>query len=691
MGTFVQNLNPITGRSEWEARCDDYDYHQEVARSAFADMLHDTERNKKYFAALQKTIKKLHENGIKANVLDIGTGTGLLSMMAVKSGADSVTTCEAFLPMANCAEKVIGANGMSEKIKLIKKRSTELKVGPGCDMEERANVLVTEVFDTELIGEGAIEIFNHAHRYLLTEDCVVIPSKATIYAQVVESPFVQSWNKPRLIANLDADILLKVPKEIQECEGECAVHDLQLSQIPRNQFNPLSNPLEAFEFNFTDPAGVPKKRRSAIPFKSNGMGVAQAVFFWWDIKMDQEGEIVLSCAPYWAHPDFESLLKSQKDGENIPKQNVIPWRDHWTQAIYYLPKPLTISSTSESCLVAYHDDYSFWFDARNSQESNITIPRLSCTCAFHLAYSRTRIGQLNYTPRTKKYMSLLEDIITPNSVVLSMSDGSLLGLCTRPLGASKVLCLEPNKLSRNVLESYVNANGLTNVTVLKSLDELENPLEITHVIGEPYFVTSILPWDNFYFGAALMKIREKLRQDVCIVPGKAKIYAIAVEFLDLFKIRAPLGECEGFKHDVFDSFVENSSLLADTNVEAQPLWEYPCKALSQKVDLLTVDFSSFHQSIDNSGTLHVEGSGTVNGIALWVDWSLDGSDKERRNVTTGPVLAPEIGNYISWDLYTRQGVHLLHTPKAVKGGEQISWDVKFIPNAGDIRFKFNLE
>lgn len=34
-------------------------------------------------------------------------------------------------------------------------------------MAERANILVTEVFDTELIGEGAIGTFNHAHKCLL--------------------------------------------------------------------------------------------------------------------------------------------------------------------------------------------------------------------------------------------------------------------------------------------------------------------------------------------------------------------------------------------------------------------------------------------------------------------------------------------------------------------------------------------
>ena len=41
-------------------------------------------------------------------------------------------------------------------------------------MDERANILVTEVFDTELIGEGAISTFNHAHDYLLTEVRILV-------------------------------------------------------------------------------------------------------------------------------------------------------------------------------------------------------------------------------------------------------------------------------------------------------------------------------------------------------------------------------------------------------------------------------------------------------------------------------------------------------------------------------------
>lgn len=35
------------------------------------------------------------------------------------------------------------------------------------DMPCRANILITELFDTELIGEGALPSYEHAHRHLV--------------------------------------------------------------------------------------------------------------------------------------------------------------------------------------------------------------------------------------------------------------------------------------------------------------------------------------------------------------------------------------------------------------------------------------------------------------------------------------------------------------------------------------------
>ena len=46
---FASKLNNLTGKMEWEFLNEDYDYHQELARAGFADMLHDYERVNNFF------------------------------------------------------------------------------------------------------------------------------------------------------------------------------------------------------------------------------------------------------------------------------------------------------------------------------------------------------------------------------------------------------------------------------------------------------------------------------------------------------------------------------------------------------------------------------------------------------------------------------------------------------------------
>ena len=111
-------------------------------------------------------------------------------------------------------------------------------------MLERANVLVTEVFDTELIGEGAISTFKHALENLLTKDCYVIPDNAVMYVQVVDSKVCQNWNW----LNLDNGFKIKAPPNYANLAGD-SILDVQLTQF--NDFKPLTQPLEAFKFEFS--------------------------------------------------------------------------------------------------------------------------------------------------------------------------------------------------------------------------------------------------------------------------------------------------------------------------------------------------------------------------------------------------------------------------------------------------------
>lgn len=72
---------------------------------------------------------------------------------------------------------------------------------------------------------------------------------------------------------------------------------------------------------------------------------------WWDLIMDCEGKIILSCAPKWA----------QNNGKYA-------WRDHWMQAVYYFPKNIQLKANQEFTLVANHDEFSLWFDIHNDNK-----------------------------------------------------------------------------------------------------------------------------------------------------------------------------------------------------------------------------------------------------------------------------------------------------------------------------------
>ncbi|CAM9933475.1 unnamed protein product [Heterosigma akashiwo] len=128
-----------------------------VSMSQMTSMLHDTDRNSKYDCAITAAVEAFTvKEGRPPVVLDIGTGTGLLAMMAVRAGASKVYACEMFEAMAKIAEEVCSLNFPEGQISVLAKKSTELTVGEGGDLPARADLLVTEIFDSALLGEAVL-------------------------------------------------------------------------------------------------------------------------------------------------------------------------------------------------------------------------------------------------------------------------------------------------------------------------------------------------------------------------------------------------------------------------------------------------------------------------------------------------------------------------------------------------------
>src|SRR5258708_2618047 len=98
-------------------------------RSAYRDvvpawhfaMMDDKRRNTAYRAAIARAVPG-------KRVLEIGTGAGLLAMMAARAGASTVTTCERVGLIADRARDIVALNGLATRVKGIGKSSIDLEL-----------------------------------------------------------------------------------------------------------------------------------------------------------------------------------------------------------------------------------------------------------------------------------------------------------------------------------------------------------------------------------------------------------------------------------------------------------------------------------------------------------------------------------------------------------------------------------
>jgi Methyltransferase domain len=82
-----------------------------IAMGQMSSMLTDADRNAAYEKAITEAVHSfIALHGRAPLVLDIGCGTGLLSMMAVKAGAEHVHACEMFTAMVDIAKAVTTSN-----------------------------------------------------------------------------------------------------------------------------------------------------------------------------------------------------------------------------------------------------------------------------------------------------------------------------------------------------------------------------------------------------------------------------------------------------------------------------------------------------------------------------------------------------------------------------------------------------
>jgi len=151
-------------------------------------MLNDTRRNDAFQNAIEAAVAA---TGPDARVLDIGTGSGLLAMMAARAGAREVTACEMVPIIAATARRIIADNGYGDRIAVHTAASNQLQVGE--HLGARADILISEILSSDLLTERVIDTFEDAHARLLTPDAVVIPRAASAIGCLVESAVLSDY------------------------------------------------------------------------------------------------------------------------------------------------------------------------------------------------------------------------------------------------------------------------------------------------------------------------------------------------------------------------------------------------------------------------------------------------------------------------------------------------------------------
>jgi predicted RNA methylase len=276
-------------------------------------MMNDTVRNDAYEKALKSALKN---GGI---VLDIGSGSGLLAMMAARHGATKVTTCELVPMVAEKAKIIIQRNGFADQINAINKLSTNLVLG--VDLEERADILVTEIFDNGLLGEHAITAIEHARQHLLKPDAQLIPSGARVYAMLIESIEIYKNHRVETISNFDLS-----PFNQFTTFGYIGYH------LEKTDYTALSTTVKIFDFDFKK---IPGNESTPIEFEITKSGTCHALAFWYELQVDED--TIISTAPH------------------LPKLSC------WKQAVQLFPTPFRFTKGKYIMLTAHHDHEAIWF------------------------------------------------------------------------------------------------------------------------------------------------------------------------------------------------------------------------------------------------------------------------------------------------------------------------------------------
>ena len=272
-------------------------------------------------AQLARPGPRPQHGGAMCAVLDFGTGSGLLALYAAQAGASSVLGVDTSAHVLECARRIAARTPYAPTF--IHKDCRRLEAGR--DFDEKADVLVMELFDYGLLGEGCLHFARHAWTHCLREDARVVPRGATLRAMLVQ---LGSNDE-------DLDVSCLTTQRFQS-----DYYGLQLREEPHKR---LSEPFDVFGFDFGRTAAL-----GATYLEGAWRG---------DVTVVVGGR--LNCVVFWHALDLgeATLATGPDEAETCWLQACQPLEEIWVEA--GTPVPLKASHQGSRCTfsVERSEDY----------------------------------------------------------------------------------------------------------------------------------------------------------------------------------------------------------------------------------------------------------------------------------------------------------------------------------------------
>ncbi|KAF6255866.1 protein arginine N-methyltransferase [Scenedesmus sp. NREL 46B-D3] len=292
-------------------------------------MLKDTVRTRSYMNSILNN-KFMFKDKI---VLDIGCGTGILSLFAAKAGAAHVYGIECS-SIADQAREIVSDNGFSGKVTIIQGKVEEVELPV-----QQVDIIISEWMGYFLLYESMLDTVIYARKKWLVPGGLVLPDQCTLSMCAIEDGHY-GFNMRCIKELAMAEPLVDTVEPNQVCSDSCMLKSFDITQMSKEDATfsaPFSLKVQRNDYvhalvGYFDTRfqGLHKPVSFSTGPTARTTHWKQTVFYLEDTLTVCEGETirgVLSCRPNAKNPrDLDITLEYHFEGKHCEAHRTQEYR-----------------------------------------------------------------------------------------------------------------------------------------------------------------------------------------------------------------------------------------------------------------------------------------------------------------------------------------------------------------------------